>query len=277
MNSRIEVNPNKYVYFTILPQFVNRASSGFSLSYFDSEKGKHVQALDPRGAVVRYKFNKSKRMLRIHKGQEDVIDLIRNHPECEGSPNGQYREINGKLVHLDATFKEMNSDKDADVVISAAKLRAEALQLSVELMNEPEKAEMVATILNINTTGKSSFAGLMTYAEGNPKEFLSVAKADDIEYRGLIKKAINTGVLERRGVTYFIGTIEFGIEEDDMLKSILTDKDKYTLLYRKVYGVDPLIESETKVIEDTEAEDSTETEDEAEQKPKRGRGRPSKS
>lgn len=235
---KIEVNPDHFVFFSLRPEFVNRASNSFVLNYYDYESGRPVDIKDNRGNTKRYKFSRSHRMIRIPKSNTVEIDAIKNHPQCEDSPNGVYQNIEGSEVQLNALFREVNSDKDAGVVIDAAMLRSGALHSAVELLKDETKSEEVALVLGISASGKASYASILTYAERNPQDFLDTVNSPDIEARGLVAKAIKNRVLVKKGISLFLGDIEFGVDSTEAVKAVKSDHEKFRVLYRKVYGVD---------------------------------------
>lgn len=236
--SNLEFDPEHFVFFALKPEFINRASNAFIMNYQVTKTGEDVVIKDHRGNPKRYKLSKSHRMIRVPKKQIGEVQALRNHPLCEGSPNGNYRLLEGEQVQMDALYREINDDKDAGVVIDAAMLRSQALSKAVKLLEDEDKSEEVALLLNIVSSGRSSYAKILTYAERNPQEFLSVVNSADLDAKGLVAKSIKSGVLKRKGISFFLGDIELGVDADDVLKSIKLDEAKYKALHRKTYVTD---------------------------------------
>lgn len=234
MTKRLEVNPDDFVYFVVLQDYADRATNSFIIDYYDRKKGDDVVVRDRKGNPLRYKFTRSTRYIRVPIKREDEIEAIRNHPECLGSPNGTYRNIEGKDVHLNALFKEINEDKDASVAIDAAILRTDAMNKAIELIRDEVDADNAMLVLGIASTGQSGHHKLMVYAQNNPEQFLEIINSGDFKAKALVKKAISLDVLQRDGVIYKAAELEYGVDEEEVLKTVLTDRDKRDYLLSKV-------------------------------------------
>ena len=233
-----DFNPEDFVYFVLESGFINRASNSFVLDYFDSNIGDQFTLTERKSGqemVKRFKFDRAHRNIRIPKRNETLLDAIRNHPLCAGSRNGTYiKDDKGEKKQVNVLFKELNNDKDAEVMITASELKAKALNKAVEISKSPEEAEYICLSLGLKAEGKQSHAHLLLFAEKEPTKFLEVVDSKDTKARGLVKKGINKGIFERKGVMYFVDDVEFGVDFEDVISTIIKDEDKRTLLFKKI-------------------------------------------
>lgn len=233
MKNKIDFNPNEFIYFVLLPDFINRASNGFILDYQDVKEG-DVTYKDRKGYPARYKFTKSQRMIRIPAFKKEEIEAIRNHPQCQGSRNGIFRTVGKENVQLNALFKEMNENKDAAVILDIARLRAQAVNKAFELMGDENEAYNAQLVLGIKRRGDLGSSDMVQYAQNNPKEFLDQVNSADFKARALARKAIDLDVIQKEGHLYKASELDYGIDFDEIVKTILSDKDKREFLERKL-------------------------------------------
>jgi hypothetical protein len=233
-NEKLEFNPNHFAYFVLLSDFMSRASTGIVLQYYDNESGKEIFIKDNNGFPVKKKFTPAYRTVRVPFKNKAEIEAMRKHPECFGSPNGYYRTIDGKQVQVNAVFKELNQDKDAEVIVSAAKQRAEALNQAINLIKDEDLAETIALILGISATGMSSHANLLSFAERAPQRFLEVVSSPDVEARGNVLKGIKKNILQKRGAYYTVDDVVFGVDIEECTEKYIKDEGKRHLLKRRL-------------------------------------------
>jgi hypothetical protein len=235
MNQKPDFNPNDFVYFVLLSEYMGRASTGITLSYYDAATGEDVRVLDNRGKPLKYKFTPAHRAVRIPAKRTAELNAMRNHPECHGSPNGYYKDINGQRKQINVVFKELNESADADIVLSAAKLRAEAVTKAVELIKDEDKADNIAFILSvIGQSNPITHSNLLLYAERNPQIFLDAISQPDVDARANIIKGIKKEVITRKGAYYAIGDVVFGVDLEDAIKTYIQDESKRLLLKKKL-------------------------------------------
>lgn len=235
MAQKPDFNPSDFVYFVLLSEYMGRASTGIVLSYFDNETGEDITIKDNRGAAMKYKFTPAHRSVRIPAKRKAELEAMRKHPECAGSPNGYYKMVNGEKVQLNAVFKELNEASDANIILSAAKLRAEAVTQAVALIKDEDKADNIAFILGvIGNSNPITHSNLLLYAERNPQMFLETLKQPDVEARGLILKAINKEIIKKKGAYYSIDDVVFGVDLEDAIKAYVKDESKRVLLKKRL-------------------------------------------
>lgn len=224
-------NPDDYTYFVLLEPFVRRASNSFVLEYNDISTGDFVSISDHKGLPKRYIFDKSKRMIKIHNKNEKLIKAVRNHPQCEGSPNGYYR--NGSTSNSNALFKEMNEQRDAELALSAAMKENEATDLCFQIMKDEEKADKLSIYLGFKDSGKIGNVKLLMYAKKEPENFIKAVNSPDFEAKVIVERAISHGILSKVGVNYVCEDFEYGIDIDSAVKNVMNDSDKMSLLKSK--------------------------------------------
>lgn len=235
MKKKLDFDPNDFVYFVLLSEFINRASTGIVLAYYDAQSGQNVSVNDNRGYTVKYKFTPSHRMVRIPSKRKEEVDAMRNHPDCYGSPNGYYRTIEGKKIQVNAVFKELNEDADADIVVNAAKQRGEALNKAVSLISDEVTANNVALILGIQGTSSArTQANLLSFAERNPQAFLETLNQPDVEARGNVLKAMSMNILNKKGAYYVIEDVVYGVDTEECTLNYIKDEGKRTLLKKRL-------------------------------------------
>lgn len=232
MHSEIE-NPMDFVEFVLLSEYRNRAGSSFVLNYTNKEDGEQVVHKGPNGSPLRLKFHKGRRMLR-YPIKSKLVELLRNHPECYGSKNCEKKVIDGKTFYPNALFKEVKENSDAKIAVDATRIRTEAMNLVFEVMEDENKASDLAAVLGIKSSGSISDSKLLLYAENNPQEMIDTIKSPEFKAKAVAKRAIELDVLQREGIVYCVGDIQFGTEFDDIVKSIIDDKDKFELLEKKL-------------------------------------------
>ena len=227
-------NPEDFVYFVLLPEYLERSSSSFYLSYNDMETGEFINFLSPRGETQRYKFHKAFRTIRIPKKQTALIEVIRNHPLCQASKNSRKIERGGVVSYPDALFKEIKEAEDAKVSINIAKLRNEAMSAVFSIMDNESDIEDLATVLDIKGSGELSHNKVILYAERNPEELLELIKSPDYKSKALAKKALRLGILQKQGLVYVCGETEFGTDFEEVVKSIISNDVKRSILESKI-------------------------------------------
>lgn len=232
MNDEIE-NPMDFVEFVLLSEYRNRAGSSFVISYTNKEDGEQVIHNGPNGKPLRLKFHKGRRMLR-YPIKSKLVEILRNHPECYGSKNAEKKVIDGKTYYPGALFKEVKENSDALIAVNATKLRTQAMNLVFKIMEDENDASDLAVVLGVKGSGSISDSKLLLFAENNPQEIVDVINSPDFKAKALARKALNLNVLQREGIIYCCGDIQFGTEFDDIVKSIVDDKDKFDLLDKKI-------------------------------------------
>lgn len=250
MKNEKEFNPSNYVYFVLLGDKIDMASYGFT-GYTDAEGEYNFMpsVRDPKtGEYIpkKYRFTRSRRMLRVPASNKKELEFLRNHPECKGSKNGSYVEKEkGKLTQANVFFKELNDGKDAEISINATEVRLSAMNKAVQLQKDKVMLEDVATCLSFfSKDPKVLLHQILQYAENEPEKYLYIHDSEDLKQRSLFLKGKNKGVIQRKGSYYVIENEKLGVDEDECVTSIIKNPG-YEQLIEKALGVDNITETKT--------------------------------
>lgn len=142
------------------------------------------------------------------------VEFLRNHPECDGSPNNRGRK---------AWFKEMDADKDVDIALEANKQRREAENRAAALSGE-ELSSVAALYNEISGSVKKQKFAVLQWAFHDPENFLNTVNSADFKIKGFIRRALAANVLEKQGTIIRWGTVTVGIDEDDAVRTLLLDE-----------------------------------------------------
>lgn len=212
----------------------SRAGHGFVASYEDKD-GNHQflsNGEDSRGNTLfrRFKFKPSKRMISVPNTQVDVIEFLRNHPDCKGSPNGNYAyDEHGNPMQIGYVFKEINEGKDAKLAIDATKLRTKALNHALELEDSSRADELKE--VSVMTGYYNSDPGLqhfhiLNYAENQPERYLDIINDPTRRAKYIIKNGLDgeNKVLKKKGFMIYWEKEHLGNNFDEAVQKILSDK-----------------------------------------------------
>ncbi len=182
----------------------------------------------------RFKFDRAHRTIRILKTKTDikgtnVAEFLRNFPECAGSPNGHYKERDGKKVQGGIFYKEIVEGKDAEDAIAAktTKIKAENIALNLKGV---ELAQMAA-LYECYTVGDNAELmqkhRVLEAAGADPTSFLEAYNAPDRAAKSLIKDAVNSRVITKHGEIYMLEDITLGASLDLAVSKLLSDDDLF--------------------------------------------------
>lgn len=213
-------NSDNFVYF--VSKRLYGAPYGFT-TYSDSD-GNLCQIVDKKdkdGNAIprRFSFSRKERTMRIPKAQKDihgnmVVDFLRNHPECEGSPNND-----GQMT----MFKELNEGRDADLAINAKATRIEAENKAMSL--EGQDLEDVCSLIGVFSKSPSiQKHRVLEFAGNEPDTFLTLFNSPDRTIRSLIRKSISAGVLNLRGKLITWEQEIIGSDENEAVSKLSGDK-----------------------------------------------------
>lgn len=221
------MDTTKFTYFV----FLNPMQSSFSfLAYFTDQEGEvHeiVQKQDQFGNKTyrRFKWTQQNRAIRIPNKQKSVIDFLRSHPLCEGSPNNL-----GGIPE----FKELNDRKAADIALEAKRVRSKAETIALSLEAE-DIAEFAALIGSGHSDSGLQAHAVAEYAGNNPQHFLQLHEDPARAARALFNKATKAGLIKNKGFMVFWENVHLGngdekaiqrIYEDDQLTVAITEQLK---------------------------------------------------
>jgi hypothetical protein len=227
------MNTRGFTYFAWLNP--SRAGHGFMASYTDKE-GNHKflsRGSDTRGSQLfrRFKFSRSRRIISIPNSQVDVIDFLKDYPDCEGSPNGNYAyDAEGKQIQIGAVYKEVNEGKDAKEGIEAIKMVNKATNHALEL-EDVERADELKEISVLtgyykDDPGLQHFH-LLEYAKHQPENYLEIVNDPTRKAKYIIKSGLNgeAGVLKKKGFMIYWENIHLGNDFDGAVQTILADSE----------------------------------------------------
>lgn len=240
----------KFILFGKALEFVNRGGvQNISLGYVDntgkvSEAGNYVEYITAKDSKTgkltpkRYRFDQSLSRLQTRKTDQDIFsvkqyDFLKNHPSCEGSPNGTYRKnAAGVLEQVGAIFREYDPDKDAQVALAADTLRIEAQAVAMKL--DDETLEEVANILgHYGAVNDAMRVRVIEFAGKRSDQFNDLMKAGDRSLRALIRRAVKDGEFTKKGSLIFWGDTPLGTE-DDAITILLKDVEMTNALKTKL-------------------------------------------
>lgn len=195
-------------------------------TYYDDEGNKHslVLGLDSNGQEIPYRFKigKDKRFLKVPLNKKDMngnsyVEFLRNNPHNEGSP----------IAGNDIWYKELDTDKDAEIVIEDHALRNKAEGIALELASKKMKGDLdeICASLRIKGSDKVKVRKLLEYANAYPSDFIEMAGDPNRKFKALIETALEAKVIKKRGFRYVFNDEHLGNKESDAIDALSKDKD----------------------------------------------------
>ncbi len=243
---------NNFTWFVVVGEGLDKVNRGGAISF--KEYTDHANAHGKgTGALVRYITSRdqngrdagkyfviddSRRRFQVRDGENDIYgisqyDFLRFYPDCEGSPNGQYSEVGGVQVQQGIVFRELNTDKDAEVALEAESTRTRA-QASVLGLDEATLQELGAFIGEFGEPGKTMRLRVFEWAGKRPSEYFKILESGDRGLRAIIRKAIEDGTFRKKGsIIYWEDTV-IGADEDAAAATLMRDSKMLDALQRKV-------------------------------------------
>lgn len=213
-------NTDRYVYFVSKRQY--GSSYGFT-SYTDQDGDLRIiaQKKDKNGDYIprRFNFSRSNRSMRIPKDQKDilgnkVVDFLRDHPECKGSPNN----TGGPIL-----FEEVNENASAELAIKAKSARIEAEQKALSLEGE-DLTDMCALIGQFGVKESVLKHKILDYAGNEPDKFLEMFNSPDRQLTSLVRKGLMANVLDKKGNMISWESTVIGVDEAGAVTTLSKDK-----------------------------------------------------
>lgn len=206
-----------------------------------------------------FSINQSHYKLMARDGQKDYNDLplftfFLNAPFCEGSPNGDYTDTEGNEVPVEdlldrksnlkrikegqitqhnVKIKLLETELDAKIAVDTATKRAEA-QISVVQIDEQTMSEVAAMIGIFGKPDMIMKHKLLEFAGKRPLDYFKYLNSGDRGVRALIRKAISSGILTKKGELIYWEETVVGQSEDAAVAALLSDKDMMSSLQSKV-------------------------------------------
>lgn len=216
-------NKKTVTFVSLLPK---RASNTFYV-YYDEDGTKHqlVQGIDKDGIDIPYRFKlgRDKRFITVPINKRDIynnsyVEFLRNHPLNQNAPGASSAPW----------FKELDSDKDAEIALESYKLRHEAETLALGL-SEGEREE-VYKVMGISGEEKVKFHKLMQYASKNCSDFIEIVNDPNRKAKSIFKSAYANKIITKRGFVYRYQDTHIGNDEDKAIAKIAEDKDLREIL-----------------------------------------------
>lgn len=211
------------------------------------QKGRYVEyviAKDDKGRdkAKRFRFDQSLGRLLTRPSDTDIYgksqyEFLKNHPECEGSPNGTYEDDgNGGKIQVGVSFRELNTAKDAAIALRADRLRNQAETSALSL--DEQTLEEIANIIGYyGEVDDQMLLKVVEFARKKPGEYLELLKSDDRGVRAIIRKSIVEGIFRQHGPLIKWNDLTVGNDEDDAVATLRKDKQMLSALREKL-GLD---------------------------------------
>lgn len=193
------------------------------LRYISKGRDQHGNELKRR-----FEFRAGSRKLSVPNTQADVIEFLRNHPECEGSINGSSR--------VKSYFKELNLDGDAEKANQATAKQLEAMTIALNLKDE-ELRSIGVLFGALSGTPSMIKHSVLEVSQKNPAYFLEVYNEPERQFRSILLQAVNKGVVTVKGTIHAWGKEVLGSNEDEAVAKLVKDKEIFTALKKTVEKV----------------------------------------
>lgn len=213
----------------------------------EGSKGRYVQYVqnkDDKGRDVgkRFRFDQSLGRIMTRPSDRDIYgksqyEFLKNHPDCEGSPNGTYVfDEEGNKVQTGVTFRELNSAKDAEIALRADKARVKA-EMTALTLDEKTLEEIANIIGYFGDVDEHMSLKVCEFARKKPGVFEELLNSDNRSVRALIRKAVQEGVFRLQGALIKWENTTVGVSEDDAIAKLMTNKEMTRAIQQKL-GVD---------------------------------------
>jgi hypothetical protein len=201
-----------------------------------------------RDVPHRFKFDEAHRSIRVHWAEKSIVstlvpyekkdgviaekkvflksvDVLRNHPNCKGSPNG-----NGTWM-----FSELKESEDAKTANDAKQVQLDALNAGMN-MNAGEIREMGALFGKFGTDNEIIKHFLLEKASAEPATWLEHWNSPERSAKALLKKAVDMKIVSVQGTLYNWGNETLGHDENSAVAKIIGSKEIDKALRERVKG-----------------------------------------
>jgi hypothetical protein len=240
-------------WFVLCNDGLDVVNSGGSIvlseGYVDSEgfvtpqKGfvKYVVSKDDKGRErgKRFRFDESFRRLMTRESDKDFNGItqyawLKNYPQCEGSPYGEYRQDgNGNVVQVGVFFRELNDARDAEEALKADELRIDAQSTAISL-DEETLSEVGALLGHYGEPDKVMRLRVVEFAGKRPRQFKEILDSGDRGVRALIRRAQNEGIFKIKGSVIYWDNTVVGADEDAAVTMLLNESSMMSALKEKL-------------------------------------------
>jgi hypothetical protein len=224
-------------HFVVTGPFLNVIFNGGSVvleaGYFDhagifGEEGKYVEYIthkDKTGKDVpkRFRFDESLRRLLTRKTDKDYYgksqyDFLKNHPQCEESPNARYEDG----VQQGVVFRLLDTAKDAGVALGAETLTLKA-KLSAMELDDQTLSEIANILGHYGDPDDLMRLKVVEFAGKRPSEYNELLNSGERSIRALIRKALKVGEFKSRGTLIMWEEFMVGADEDAAVATLALD------------------------------------------------------
>jgi hypothetical protein len=247
-------NANAFTWFVLVGEGIDKVNRGGSYSfrgYSDHANahglgaGKYIEYVTSRDANGRpvgkyFTLDESRRRFQVREGESDINQItqysfFKNCPDCEGSPNGYYIQVDdaGTMVQQGIMFRELNTDADAGVALEAESRRIEA-QASATKVDDATLQDLGAFIGVFGEPGKFMRLKVVEWAGKRPVDYFKVLNSGDRAVRAVVRKALEDGVFSKRGSVIYWQETMIGADEDAAIATLLKEPRMMEALQKKV-------------------------------------------
>lgn len=245
-------NSNSTSWFVLVGEGLEKVSRGATHSfrgYTDHANahgkgpGKYIEYVTSKDAQGRDKgkwfvLDESRRKFQVREGECDIngisqFDFLKHSPDCEGSLNGYYVEVEGQQVQQGIMYRELNQAADAKVALEAdsKRVNAQAKALSLDATTLQELAAHIGVFGKPDDMMK---VRVFEWASRRPDDFNQLLVAGDRSLRAVVKKALADGVLTQKGEIIYWGSSMLGANEDATISLLAQDETIYKSLAAKI-------------------------------------------
>lgn len=240
------------IWFVLTGEGLEKASRGGSVSFKGYSDHADAHGLGP-GAYIQYvttkdqqgrdvgkyfTFDESRRRFQVREGEQDVngitqYNFLKFAPDCEGSPNGTYRDAgSGEQVQQGVLYREMDSNKDAEIALEAESKRTRACSSALDI-DEQTLQELAAFIGEYGPPNKLMRMRVYEWASKRPADYFTLLHAGDRALRAIVRKAVADGIFSKKGSVIYWESTVLG-DEDEAIGALVKDKNMLETLQKKV-------------------------------------------
>lgn len=186
--------------------------------------------LDGKNKPIPYVFGFSMRdrTIRVEESKTDisgikVVDFLRSHPECKGSPNGTYYfDSNGERRQSNVLFKEMNEEEDAQKALDAKSYRRNAENIAANL--SLEEVYEINAVLGVFKIGEVMSRHALSEVAGNkPDIFMKAYENPQRRAIAAVRKGLDKRILGYQGAAVIWNKTQIGHDEHDAANNLLKE------------------------------------------------------
>lgn len=250
-------NSNSTSWFVLVGEGLEKVSRGGTHSFrgYTDHANAHKQGV---GAYIEYVtstdqngrkkgkwfvMDESRRKFQVREGEQDInqitqYDFLKFCPDCEGSPNGAYVDVNGVQVQQGIMFRELNSAADAAIALEADSKRVNAQAECLKL--DPQTLQELAAHIGVfGQPDKLMLSKVFEWVGRRPDDFKQLLNSGDRTLRAVVKKALADGILSQKGELIYWGSTLVGADEDAAIATLARDKQMYDVLAAKINLQEP--------------------------------------